>query len=84
MSTVVDHIIIAVKDLAQATHDYGLMLGRAPSWQGTHPSYGSANTLFRLDNTYLELLAADGEGWAGESPYCGAWRGPCGDRIWGR
>jgi catechol 2,3-dioxygenase-like lactoylglutathione lyase family enzyme len=66
MSTVVDHIIIAVNDLAQATHDYGLMLGRAPSWQGTHPSYGSANTLFRLDNTYLELLAADGEGWAGE------------------
>ncbi|MDC1241007.1 VOC family protein [bacterium] len=66
MNTVVDHIIIAVEDLVQATHDYGLMLGRAPSWQGTHPSYGSANSLFRLENTYLELLAADGEGWAGE------------------
>ena len=66
MNTVVDHIIIAVNDLAQATADYALMLGRAPSWQGTHPDYGSANTLFRLDNTYIELLAADGQGWAGD------------------
>lgn len=61
---VIDHIIIAVADLEQASRDYALMLGRAPSWHGTHPDYGSANTLFRLDNCYLELLAADGEGWA--------------------
>ena len=66
MTSVVDHIIIAVDDLEQATQDYALMLGRAPSWRGTHPDYGSANTLFRIDNTYLELLAADGEGWAGD------------------
>lgn len=64
--SVVDHIIIAVEDLAQASQDYALMLGRAPSWRGTHPDYGSANTLFRLDNGYLELLAANGEGWAGD------------------
>ncbi len=63
---VVDHIIMAVEDLAQASRDYALMLGRAPSWQGTHPDYGSANTLFRLDNCYLELLAAEGEGWAAD------------------
>jgi predicted enzyme related to lactoylglutathione lyase len=63
--TVVDHIIIAVEDLAQATHDYGLMLGRQPSWQGTHPEYGSANTIFRVENTYVELLAATGQGLAG-------------------
>lgn len=63
---VVDHIIMAVEDLAQASRDYALMLGRAPSWQGTHPDYGSANTLFRLDNGYLELLAAEGEGWAAD------------------
>jgi catechol 2,3-dioxygenase-like lactoylglutathione lyase family enzyme len=65
----VDHIIIAVEELEQASADYALMLGRAPSWRGTHPDYGSANTLFRLDNCYLELLAADkngGEGWAGD------------------
>ena len=64
--SVVDHIIIAVEDLAQASQDYALMLGRAPSWRGTHPDYGSANTLFRLENGYLELLAANGEGWAGD------------------
>ncbi len=67
---VIDHIIIAVEELEQASKDYALMLGRAPSWQGTHPDYGSANTLFRLDNCYLELLAADNkngsEGWAGD------------------
>ncbi|CAI8196527.1 MAG: Uncharacterised protein [Alphaproteobacteria bacterium] len=64
--SVVDHIIIAVDDLEKASQDYALMLGRAPSWRGTHPDYGSANTLFRLDNCYLELLAANGEGWAGD------------------
>ena len=66
MSASVDHIIIAVSDLETATHDYALMLGRDPSWQGRHPDYGSANTLFKLDNTYLELLAAEGSGWAGD------------------
>lgn len=66
MSCFVDHIIIAVKDLPKATQAYRLMLGRAPSWQGTHPDYGSANTLFRLDNTYLELLASISTGWAGD------------------
>ena len=63
---VVDHIIMAVADLQKASADYALMLGRAPSWQGMHPDYGSANTLFRLDNCYLELLAAEGEGWAAD------------------
>ena len=63
---VVDHIIMAVADLQKASADYALMLGRAPSWQGTHPDYGSANTLFRLDNCYLELLAAEGAGWAAD------------------
>lgn len=63
---VIDHIIIAVEDLQKAGQEYALMLGRAPSWHGTHPDYGSANILFRLDNCYLELLAADGEGWAGD------------------
>ena len=64
--SVVDHIIIAVEDLEKASQDYALMLGRAPSWRGTHPDYGSANTLFRLDNCYLELLTANGQGWAGD------------------
>ena len=62
MQTTIDHLIIAVSDLDKATADYGLLLGRAPSWKGTHPDYGTANTLFKLDNTYIELLAPCGEG----------------------
>jgi len=57
MQTLLDHIIIIVADLAQATDDYTLLLGRRPSWTGTHPALGTHNVLFRLDNTYLELLA---------------------------
>ena len=52
-----DHVVIAVRDLAGATRDYEALLGRRPSWRGEHPKYGTANTLFRIDNTYLELLA---------------------------
>ena len=66
MSTTIDHIIIAVTDLLTATTDYATLLGRLPSWQGSHPDYGTANTLFQLDNTYIELLAPAGQGLATE------------------
>lgn len=65
--TTVDHIIIAVSDLPKASADYALLLGRRPSWQGSHPDYGTSNTLFKLDNTYIELLAVDGEGIGAEA-----------------
>ena len=64
MTTTIDHIIIAVSDLAEASADYSALLGREPSWRGAHPDYGTANTLFKLDNTYIELLAPQGEGMA--------------------
>jgi methylmalonyl-CoA epimerase len=64
-----DHVVIAVRDLDAATHDYTLLLGREPSWRGEHPSYGTRNTLYRIDNTYIELLGLgrkkSGQ-WAGE------------------
>jgi len=60
--TSLDHIVLAVRDLGHATGTYRSLLGREPSWRGRHPSYGTANTLFRLENTYLELLAPAGEG----------------------
>ena len=66
MNTSVDHLIIAVRDLASATANYSLLLGRSPSWRGAHPDYGTANTLFKLDNTYIELLAPEGEGLAAD------------------
>ena len=61
-----DHLVIAVRDLECATESYRKLLGLSPSWRGRHPTYGTANVLFRLDNTYLELLAPAE---AGESPW---------------
>ena len=52
-----DHVVIAVHNLEAATQDYNALLGRRPSWQGSHPTYGTRNTLYRIDNTYVELLA---------------------------
>jgi catechol 2,3-dioxygenase-like lactoylglutathione lyase family enzyme len=59
-----DHVVIAVRDLEDATQRYSSLLGRAPSWRGRHPDAGTANTLFRLANCYLELLAPTGSGGA--------------------
>lgn len=61
MLRTLDHIVVAVANLAEASDRYGRLLGRRPSWRGRHPAYGTANTIWRLDNTYLELLAAEGE-----------------------
>ena len=62
-----DHVILAVRDLAAATGQYARLLARTPSWRGSHPGQGTANSLFRLDNTYLELLAAEGDGPTGDA-----------------
>ena len=65
-----DHVVIAVRDLDAATADYVALLGRQPAWRGEHPRYGTRNTLFKIDNTYIELLAlGGGDGdprWSGE------------------
>ncbi len=52
-----DHIVVAVRDLEAATRTYTRLLGRAATWRGEHPTLGTHNALFRLENTYLELLA---------------------------
>ena len=57
----VDHLVIAVRDLDAGARAYAAMLGRAPSWHGRHPAYGTTNVLFGLGNCYLELLALDAE-----------------------
>ncbi len=77
MLTSLDHVLLAVRDLPAATRAYVRLLGRGPSWQGVHPAAGSANTLFRLDNTYIELLAAAGEGPVGTA--LRAWLGERGE-----
>ncbi len=52
-----DHLVIAVRDLDGASANYQRLLGRKPSWTGRHPTYGTGNVLFRIDNCYIELLA---------------------------
>lgn len=66
----VDHLVIGVRDLDASTAAYATMLGRAPSWRGRHPAYGTANSLFALRNCYLELLACDDE--RGDHPIAAA------------
>lgn len=62
MLTTLDHVVIGVRDLEVASEHYARLLGRRPSWRGAHPQLGTANVLFRLDNTYIELLASTGSG----------------------
>jgi catechol 2,3-dioxygenase-like lactoylglutathione lyase family enzyme len=61
-----DHVIVTVHDLEAAEAVCTGLLGREPSWRGEHPGAGSANVLYRLENTYLELLAPAGEGGVGD------------------
>ncbi len=64
--TALDHVVIAVADLDAATATHAALYGRQPSWRGSHAAWGTANTLFRLANTYVELLAPAGDGPVGE------------------
>jgi catechol 2,3-dioxygenase-like lactoylglutathione lyase family enzyme len=57
-----DHVIVAVRDLEPATATYSRLFGRAASWRGEHPGQGTANSLFRLANTYVELVGVTGAG----------------------
>jgi catechol 2,3-dioxygenase-like lactoylglutathione lyase family enzyme len=62
MLDTLDHVVIAVRDLEAASSTYAALFGRAPSWRGEHADLGTANTLFRLRNTYVELLSSAGDG----------------------
>jgi catechol 2,3-dioxygenase-like lactoylglutathione lyase family enzyme len=57
MLSALDHFVIAVRNLDAAQRSYARLLGRAATWRGAHPALGTENALFRLENTYLELLA---------------------------
>ncbi len=67
-SLTLDHLVIAVRDLDRATDSYRKLFGLAPSWRGRHLAYGTANVLFRLPDTYIELLAPDPARPAGAEP----------------
>ena len=58
----VDHIIVVVEDLGLAEQNYKKIFGIDPVWRGKHEELGTANVLFNFENTYFELLAANGSG----------------------
>jgi catechol 2,3-dioxygenase-like lactoylglutathione lyase family enzyme len=75
-----DHLTVLVHDVAAAAEAYACVLGRPPSWRGSHPELGRETALFGLGNALIELsgplsgaleaeglrehLAAHGEGLA--------------------
>ncbi len=57
MLTAIDHIIIGVNNLEQATTLFSQKLGLAVSGGGIHPTGGTANRIIVIGDTYLELIA---------------------------
>ncbi len=56
MLTGLDHVIIGVNDLDEATRIFRQNLGLAVSGGGIHPSGGTANRIVVIGDTYLELI----------------------------
>ena len=57
-----DHLIVSVKNIAEAEKNYSKLFGMNPVWRGEHKELGTINSIFNFNNTYFELLAANGEG----------------------
>jgi len=56
MLIALDHIIIGVNDLEQATEIFAEKLGLLASGGGMHPTGGTANRIIVIGDTYLELI----------------------------
>src|SRR5436309_12025089 len=56
MLTALDHIIIGVHDLEQASVTFSEKLGLQPSGGGRHPTSGTANRIIVIGDTYIELI----------------------------
>lgn len=57
MLTGLDRIGVYVNDLAVAKRTYATLLGRSPTWRGSHPASATENVIFRLSNTCIELVS---------------------------
>jgi hypothetical protein len=52
-----DHVLIAVADLAEAAQEMRLRHGLSSVEGGRHPAWGTANRIVPLGDSYLELVA---------------------------
>jgi hypothetical protein len=67
-----DHVLIAVSDLAAAAGEIEARYGLASMEGGLHPGWGTANRIVPLGSSYLELVAVIDEAEAAQSPF-GRW-----------
>jgi hypothetical protein len=67
-----DHILIAVADLAAAVREFEARYGLVSIEGGRHPGWGTANRIVPLGDTYLELVAVVDRAEAAQSPF-GSW-----------
>jgi hypothetical protein len=68
----VDHVLVAVGDLAAADRDLSARYALSSIEGGRHPGWGTANRIVPLGETYLELVAVVDEAEAGSSAF-GRW-----------
>ena len=67
-----DHVLIAVADLAADAEEIEARHGLASVEGGRHPAWGTANSIVPLGEAYLELVAVVDEAEAAQSPF-GSW-----------
>jgi hypothetical protein len=67
-----DHVLIAVNDLAAAAREIEARYGLASIEGGRHPGWGTANRIVPLGEAYLEQVAVVDEAEAAQSPF-GRW-----------
>src|SRR5215217_5363619 len=67
-----DHVLIAVADLAAVAQELEARHGLASIEGGRHPGWGTANRIVPLGEAYLELVAVVDEAQAAQSAF-GSW-----------
>jgi hypothetical protein len=82
-----DHVLLAVTDLAAAGRELQVRYGLASVEGGRHPDWGTANRIVPLGASYLELIAVVNQAAAADSSL-GRWapvaRPAWADRLAGR
>ena len=72
MKLELDHVLIAVADLAEAAREFEARYGLTSIEGGRHPGWGTANRIVPLGATYLELVAVVDDAEAAQSDF-GRW-----------
>src|ERR1700682_1916265 len=67
-----DHVLIAVVDLAEAGREIEVRHGLASIEGGRHPAWGTANRIVPLGDSYLELIGVVDPVKAATNPF-GQW-----------